>query len=67
MSRIYLPILCRLGSTGTFYLVTGQITGVILGFSATVFSDLWSAWKSAETAVRTSNLITDNFLQDFLS
>jgi len=67
MSRIYLPILCRLGSTGTFYLVSGQITGVILGFSLTVFSDLWSAWKSAETAVRTSNLITDNFLQDFFS
>ncbi len=67
MSRIYLPILCRWGSTGTFYLVTGQITGVILGFSATVFSDLWYAWKSAETAVRTSNLITDNFLQKFPS
>ncbi len=67
MSRIYLPILCRLGSTGTFYLVSGQITGVILGFCATVFSDLWSAWKSAKTAVGTSNLFTDNFLQNFLS
>ncbi len=67
MSRIYLPILCRLGSTGTFYLVSGQITGVILGFFATLFSDQWSAWKGAETAVGTGNLITDNFWQNFLS
>jgi len=67
MSRIYLPILCRLGSTGTFYLVTGQITAVILGFFATLFSDLWCAWKSAETTVETSNLFTDNFFQNFLS
>jgi len=62
MSRIYLPILFRLGSTGTFYLGSGQITGVILGFFATLFSDRWSAWKGAETAVGTSNLFTDNFL-----
>ncbi len=67
MSRIYLPILCRLGSTGTFYLVSGQITGVILGVFATLFSDLWSGWNSAETAVGTGNLFTDNFLQNFLS
>ncbi len=67
MSRIYLPILYRLGSTGTFYLVSGQITAVILGFFATLFSDLWSAWKTAETAVETSNLFTDNFFQNFLS
>ncbi len=67
MSRIYLPILCRLGSTGTFYLVSGQITGVILGVFVTLFSDLWSGWSSAETAVGAGNLFTDNFLQKFLS
>ncbi len=67
MSRIYLPILCRLGSTGTSYLVTGQITAVLLGFFATLFSDLWSTWKSAETAVETSNLLTDNFFQNLFS
>ena len=59
MSRIYLPILCRLGSTGIFYLVSGQITGVILGFFVTLFSDRWSAWKGTEIAVGTSNLFTD--------
>ncbi len=67
MSRIYLPILYRLGSTATFYLVSGQITGVILGFCATLFTDLWSTWKSAETAVETSDLFKDNILQNFLS
>ncbi len=67
MSRIYLPILFRLGSTATFYLVTGQITGVILGFFATLFSDLWSTWKSAKTTVGTSDLFTDDFFPNFLS
>ena len=67
MSRICFPILCRLGSTGTFYLVSGQITGVILGFFATVFSDLWLTWKSTETVAGTSNLLTDNVFQNILS
>ncbi len=67
MSRICIPILCRLGSTGTFYLVSGQITVVILGYIATLFSDLWSTWKSGETAVETGNLLTDNTIQNILS
>jgi len=67
MSRIYLPILSRLGSVGIFYLVSGQITGVILGFFATIFAELWSTWKGAERVVENSNLLTENLFQNFLT
>ena len=67
MNRIYLPILSRLGSVGTFYLVTGQITGVILGFFATFSAELWSTWKSAERVVENGNLLSENLFQNFLT
>ncbi|NIO07038.1 MAG: hypothetical protein GTO40_03230 [Deltaproteobacteria bacterium] len=67
MSKIVLPIFHRLGSTGAFYLVSGQFTAMVLGVFAGLFADLWAAWKSAEGAMESSPLLTDNFFHNLFS
>ena len=67
MSKIVFPIVHRLGSTGVFYLVSGQFTAMVLGVFAGLFADLWAAWKSAEGAVETSHFLADNFFHNLFS